>query len=346
MPSDLWRTFILAPSLSVLSVASAEAREKTDVVYFTNGDRILCEIKKLERGKLTVKSIGFGTIRIEWDKIAYLESTHTYDVVLRSGLRYLGALKPGSEGGKLEVLATAGTTELDCGLIVALDAVDESFWERFEGAVDLGYEFTQAGSATSWNLGAESRYRAERALTKASFDSLLKAQEGAERVERNHLRLAHIRFLHARWFGLLLGQGESSSNQALRFRALLGGGVGHELYRTDHTSFSVLGGASFSREEYDDSDGFLDNGELIGGVLFDTFWFDTPEVEITSSFLILPNLTQSGRYRIQANAKMRFELIKDFYWSLGVFESFDKKPPSELALRNDFGVTTSIGWSF
>jgi hypothetical protein len=65
----------------------AGAREKTDVVYFTNGDRILCEIKKLERGKLTVKTIRFGTIGIEWDNIAYIESAHSYEVVLRSGIR-------------------------------------------------------------------------------------------------------------------------------------------------------------------------------------------------------------------------------------------------------------------
>jgi hypothetical protein len=346
MPSDFWLRSILAASLSALSAASAEAREKTDVVYFTNGDRIRCEIKKLERGKLTVKTIGFGTIRIEWDNIAHIESAHTYEIVLRSGVRYLGTLKPGSEEGKLEVATAAGAVELDHDAVVGLDAVDESFWERLEGEVDVGYEFTQAGSATSWSLGAESRYRAEKAITRASLDSLLRTQEGAERVERNHVSLAHIRFLRAQWFGLLLGQGESSSNQALQFRALLGGGVGRTLYRTDHTSFAVLGGASFSREEYDDSDGFLSNGELIGGVLFDTFWFDLPEVEITSSFFFLPNLTQSGRYRIQATAKMRFELIKDWYWSFGVFESFDKKPPSELARSNDFGLTTSFGWSF
>ena len=40
------------------------------------------------------------------------------------------------------------------------------------------------------------------------------------------------------------------------------------------------------------------------------------------------------------------ELFKDLYWQLSLFESFDSDPPSALSSRNDFGITTSFGWSF
>ncbi len=75
----------------VLGIHPLYGRDKTDIVYFVNGDVIHCEIKKLQRGKLTVKSIGFGTIDIEWDKIAHIESEHPYQFELQSGIRYLGA---------------------------------------------------------------------------------------------------------------------------------------------------------------------------------------------------------------------------------------------------------------
>jgi hypothetical protein len=53
-----------------------------------------------------------------------------------------------------------------------------------------------------------------------------------------------------------------------------------------------------------------------------------------------------GRYRLQVNGQARIEILNDLYWSLSVYESFDSEPPSETSRRNDFGITTSIGWSF
>ena len=45
-----------------LVAAPGFARPKTDVVVLDNGDRITCEIKKLQRGKLTISTDASGTI--------------------------------------------------------------------------------------------------------------------------------------------------------------------------------------------------------------------------------------------------------------------------------------------
>ena len=107
----------------------------------------------------------------------------------------------------------------------------------------------------------------------------------------------------------------------------------------------MLGGAAFSNEKFTDTD-FLKNVEMAGGVVFDTFRFNSPEIQITANALVLPSVTQTGRVRIQADAKLRLELFKDLFWQLSFFESFDSDPPSALSSRNDFGITTSFGWSF
>ena len=47
--------------------AKAGTRQKTDVIYMKNGDRITCEIKKLEYGQLEVKApYGKGRFIINW----------------------------------------------------------------------------------------------------------------------------------------------------------------------------------------------------------------------------------------------------------------------------------------
>ena len=56
------------------------AAVKTDVVEMLNGNRITCEVRKLERGKLTVKTDGIGTISIEWDDVVHVASATNYEV--------------------------------------------------------------------------------------------------------------------------------------------------------------------------------------------------------------------------------------------------------------------------
>jgi hypothetical protein len=63
---------MLACWLAATGIASAQ---KTDVVELLNGDRVTCEIQKLSRGKLTVKTDGIGTISIEWDDVERVTST-------------------------------------------------------------------------------------------------------------------------------------------------------------------------------------------------------------------------------------------------------------------------------
>ncbi len=329
----------------VLGIHPLYGRDKTDIVYFVNGDVIHCEIKGLARGKLTVKSIGFGTINIEWDKIAHIESEHPYQLELQSGIRYLGAVAPGEESGKIEVQTLAGTSRLDQARIVSIEPVEESFFQRLDGSIDLGYDFTVASSATSWSLNAQTTYVGEHYDAKIAFDSLYKTQEGAEPVNRQNIDITYSRHFRGRWFSVGLGQIEKNDNQALEVRGLLGGGIGRRLVQTNRTRFSLIGGAAFSNEKYTDTD-FMKNVEIAGGVLFDTFRFNSPEIQVTSSALFLPNVLQAGRVRIQAQAKVRLELFKDLYWQLSLFESFDSDPPSELSQRNDFGITTSFGWSF
>jgi hypothetical protein len=69
--------------------------------------------------------------------------------------------------------------------------------------------------------------------------------------------------------------------------------------------------------------------------------------DVTVNFDVIPVLTQAGRVRLEANAEGRHEFFKDFFFKATVFDSYDSKPPTGGATRkNDFGVTTSVGWSF
>ncbi len=332
--------------LGLLLPGALFARPKTDVVVLENGDRVTCEIKKLQRGKLTVSTDASGTITLKWSRVVGLQSTFLFQIELQSGERHIGRFDLPPEVGKISVAEGQEQELVDVFRVVSMIPIEATFWSRIKGSIDAGYDFTQASTATTWSASADLSHRTPRLETVLSFDSSIKEQEGAETINRQNLRAQVNRYFENRWFAAFIGQGEKSANQGLDLRALLGGGLGRKLLQTNRSNIVAVAGAAFSREKYEDSEDYSSNAELVASIGLETFRFDSPELDLGASFVVLPNLSTKGRYRLQANGKAKIELLHNLYWSLNVYESYDSDPPSEISRRNDFGITTSVGWSF
>jgi hypothetical protein len=322
------------------------ARPKTDVVVLDNGNRIACEIKKLQRGKLTISTDASGTITVKWSHVVGLQSTFRYQIVLDNGDRHIGRFDLPPELGRIAVANGPDQEDVDVVRVVEMVPIEATIWSRMKGSVDAGYDFTQANSATTWSASATLSHRTPRRESEVSFSSNIKQQIGAEDINRQDLRVQSYRYFEKRWFAAVLGQAEKNESQSLDVRGLVGGGVGRKVVQTNRSNVTVLGGAAFSREKYQDRPDYDTNAELVAGIGLETFRFDSPELDLSAGFVVLPNLLTKGRYRLQANGKARIEIFRDLYWSLTVYETFDSDPPSETSRRNDFGITTSIGWSF
>ena len=329
----------------VLSASSVQAHPKTDVILLQNGDHITGEIKKLERGKLFVSTDSMGTVEIEWDKIETVNSQYRYTVALRSGLRLVGSLAPGEDNQVLDVVSIGDKVSVGYLRVVEIEPLEETFWERLKGSVDLGYSFAEANSATQWSLNADVNYRTTKYEATVNYSSLLQDQEDAAKITRNFINLGYRWFLGDRWYAVGLSSFLQSSAQGLELRGLFGGGIGRHVYQTTRSDLSLVGGLDVIREKYVDKD-FTTGSEAIVGLNYETYRYDTPKVEITGRFFAFPNLTTWGRIRLTAEGNVRVELIKDLFFNVNVYESFDSDPPVETFSRNDFSITTSLGWTF
>src|SRR5215207_6676428 len=138
----------IAVVLLLVFAAPAVAATKTDVVELRNGDRITCEIRKRERGKLTVKTDGLGTVAIEWDDVERLTSKATYDVELESGDRVFGSLARG-DAGTLVVSTSPDPARLQLADIVRIAPLGGTFWRRLDGSVAAGFSWHRSVSGLS-----------------------------------------------------------------------------------------------------------------------------------------------------------------------------------------------------
>jgi hypothetical protein len=336
-------TLALALACSIASASSAYAA-KTDIVELANGDRITCEIKKLDRGKLTVKTDGLGTIAIEWDDIQQITSATRFDVELANGQRTFGSLGRGAPRSVDVVVDPSRTERLALGDIVRIAPLGGTLWRRLDGSVSAGFSFTEANRQTQWSLDTSVSYRSRRWLSELTADSLLTTRDDADSQTRNSLSLQSERFLRPRWSALGFLQFQQNEELSLNLRSLVGVGAARALARSNRTLASVVAGAAFTREQYEGESG-QSVAEAVVGASWEWFTFDGRSTNLTTSAMTYYALNGDGRVRAELNASFKSDIVGDLYWSVNAFESYNSQPPTSQK-SSDFGVSATMGWSF
>jgi len=72
----------------------------------------------------------------------------------------------------------------------------------------------------------------------------------------------------------------------------------------------------------------------------------SPKVDISSYVRLWPSLSSSPRFRIDASANVKIEVLKNMFVSMSFFDNYDRKNPTTSLPINDYGVTLSVGYSF
>jgi hypothetical protein len=326
-----------------LAAAAPAAAQKTDIVELANGDRITCEIQKLDRGKLTVKTDDIGTISIEWDNVERLTSTATYDVELTSGQRVVGSMNRG-DPRTVNLLTSTGPERIALDTIVRFARLGVTFWRRLDGSLSAGFNFTQADVQTQWTFDASVTYRSEKWLTTVTADSLLTTHEDADRQTRNDLSLQTERSIRPRWAYLGIASFQQNEELSLNLRAVLGGGFVRTLTQSNRTIVQSRTGVAYTREQYA-GEGDQSVAEVVAGVGWDWFTFDGRSTNLDFDVMTFTALASDSRVRLELNASFKSDIVGDLYWSINTFESFNSDPPQDQK-KGDFGISASVGWTF
>ena len=324
--------------------AAAAAAPKTDVVHLKNGDRITCEIKKLERAELTLSTDPMETVTVHWAEVVDLVSRRQFEVELSSGVILYGSLATAPPGQATLVAAGGTTRQLALAEVIRITPMGSSFWARMDGNIDLGFSFTQAELETRWTLNSSATYRSPRYRLKGSLSSQLTLREDAERLSRNTLTLSANRIVAERWFTIGMGQLQQNDELSLLLRALGGAGFGREFSQTNSRQLSGFAGVAVNREHF--SGGSPDTStEAVIGANLDFFSPSNDDFTFSNAIVSYYNLGGRGRVRLELQSAIRKEFLSDFYWSVNGFESFDGAPPEDQK-GNDAGISIALGWSF
>ncbi len=330
--------------LVVFGAPAPAAAQKTDVVVLVNGDTLTCEIKLLDRGRLQVSTDHLGTVNIEWDKVVSVTADRVFRVETSGGLRLLGRLAT-SEARHLDVVQDTGTVSVDQAEVVYVYPIGRSFWSQLDGGMNTGLSYTQSSGIAQLNVGANVLYRRPSLQVSATASSYFTADENGENTSRHAADLGLARYFKQRSIWLL--QGGFMRNEELGYtaRTTMSAGLGQFLVHTNRAILTVGGGLSTSREVPLEGTSTQEL-ELLVSARHSFFTYDSPKTDLATMVNLYPSLTSWGRVRMEFDGRLSREVVKDFTVGFSIYDSYDSRPPTEGARRNDVGLSLTIGWTF
>lgn len=343
---------VLIPTALVLVMAAlpAMAMNEDDVVILKNGDRITGEIKGLADGVLKFKaSYMADAVSIDWFEVKSLTSKGKYIIGMVDGNQYSDSLelKPAApqDPENFAIGNEQNPTRVKQSEVISIAATEKGFWNNLDGNINFGLNFTSGSRQYSAQISADVAYRRRKHYFTGRFDSVLSGQRDAAGDARNELTMGYEYQLTPKWFAGGFVDLLQSETQSLKLRTTTAGIVGRRLLQTPKTRVQAFAGLAVGRERYEAT---LDrpkstNVDALAGLRFRTFRFKT--VDVSTGYLLYPSLSKPGRVRMQVRSDVYFELPKDITFGVHLYDNFDSKPPT-TATKNEFGLSTSIGWSF
>jgi hypothetical protein len=326
----------------------AHAAPKIDVLLLVNGDRLTGEIKSLTQGKLAFKTDATGTIEVEWRYVAGLQTKQYLEVELSSGARYLGQAPSGAAAGSIRIAAGEDDAGREVKLydVVRIATIERGdLLNRLDGYVTGGYDYTKASGVKNLNLtaGVSSRSTVRGWSVDGSWTTTsVKNQPDTARydVDGNNRRfLANRRFVQ----GFVSAEG--NDELGLDLRSTLGAAYGTYFRQTPKDEWYGAVGLAAIRENFA-SQGTDESIEAVLTTGYTFFRFEDPEANLDARLSLYPSLTRSGRVRSEGQVRARFELVTDLFFELSMYGSFDSDPDEEADTNSDYGITTSLGYSF
>lgn len=332
------------------------ARDRLDVLTFTNGDRITCEIIKLEKGYLYVRlQYVQGQIGLDWSKVVSVSSPQNFVVADKTGKRYAGTLlgsvdekeskeEPG--GMKVQVTGPSENQIIPGNEVVEIDQTDTSFWQNLHGDLNAGLNYSKQQNRTQYNFQSNTIFQRTKWSASETYQSSFSGGGGITDL-RNDLGLNFSRqLLSPRNFYSGLADFLQSDEQQLHLRMTLGGAIGHRFSNTNSKFISAFVGADWNRERYSAQATVGRTGEsaeALLGTQLNFFRFKT--INILVDARVYPSLTDLGRVRFDLNSSTKLRVAKRLDWTFGYYLNYDSSPPQNLP-RTDYGSTSGLAWRF
>jgi putative salt-induced outer membrane protein len=341
-----------------------------DQVVLKNGDRLTGSITKSDGKTLVIKTDYAGEVTVKFDAIQSLTSTGDLNVTMGGKT----AVGPVTTSGTDVVVATkaAGSVEAPISSVTLLRSPAEQTayekklhpgWdEGWAGGVNVGFAITGGNSETkNLNVGFNAVRTGAHDKLALYTNSVYSTTDKPSALTTANSTGGGARYDHdfaARTFAFGSADFFTNALQDLDLRYILGGGLGAHVIKNAATTLDVLAGLNYTHESFSGIPSpvpppptYSYNESLAALTLGETFMHKMGKARatvITQSFLLYPDLYNTGQFRGTLNLGTVTKINKWLGWQNSLVDTFDTNPPaaSPRIERNDVQFSTGLNVSF
>lgn len=330
--------------LAIAIICGTKAIAQTDTLAFANDEFVIGEIKKMERGVISIEtSYSDKDFAIDWTAVTAINSAQNYLITLDDGRRFISTINTTADNIvelKSEFAAPIRASLLQ---VVELRPVNDTFWDNLSTSIDMGYNLTRANNLRQFNTRIYIGYSTRKWEINGSYNTVFSHQDSIQDTRRTDANITGIIFLPHDWFLSASNSFLSNDEQLLNLRSTTKAGVGNYLIHSNYLYFAVLGGVAMNNEIFTDDTPDRSSGEGVLGVEYNMF--NTGDLSLVTSAIGYPSITARGRFRVDFKFDIKYDLPLDFYIKAGTTLNYDNQPVAG-ASDLDYVIQTGIGWEW
>jgi len=315
-----------------------------DSLYLANNEILIGELKSMNRNVAVMETdYSDADFKIVWDKIKRLATQSQFLITLKSGDRYFGSLK----GNSTKVMIYTDTTSVNAGSIeniVYLKELDQSFWERLNASLSLGYNYTKANNLSQFSIRSHLTYATRKWLSSVNYNQIFSEQNEANTTRRLDAKALFNYFFKKKWFAAAEINWLSNTEQNINLRTLSKLGIGRYMIQTNTMYWAFQTGVSFNNESFNVDNNLIYNNSAEAYLGTEANLYDIGDLNLLARAVVYPSITESKRFRTDLNFDVQYDLPLDFFIQLGISLNYDNQPAQDGS-ETDYVFQTTFGWS-
>jgi len=302
------------------------------------------EIKFMERGVLTIETdFSDSDFKIEWDKVQFIKSQERFFISISDDLPIYGRLESTSNSMVKIISEDGEAREYDINNIVMLLPVEETFGDRFNASIDLGFSLTKANDLRQYTSRSNIGYKAEKWTSEANFNALRSTQEEADTIRRAETGIIFRYLVYRNWYITASISLLSNTEQKLDMRNNWKLGIGKYFIHTNQSHWGGRIGINRNIERFTSETPDRNSWEIYLGSELDLF--DIGDLSMYTNILAFRSVTEAGRWRMDGSFDAKYDLPLDFYIKAGISFNYDNQPAIG-ASDWDYVIQTGFGWEW
>jgi len=351
--------------------AGGAAKPQPDVLIFTDGEKLIGQLKSAKGGSVTFKSDMAGEITVDWSKIQELRTSHPFAVIGKGvKLAKHADVSQVPQGNltmteqKIAVETPAGAPRTvpvsDAAMVVGQPDFErainhsEGFLEGWGGTVTAGLSVVEATQNARTFTGAISLVRAvpgeswlnpsTRTLVDFSAAYGKVSQPGLSDIKTAiyHGDVEEDKYFSPRLFGLGQAAFDHNYSQGLDLQDMFGGGIGWTAYKTAPAELDLKAAVSYIHQSFFTSSS---NQSLIGSTFAEIYTRKFAHgVLLNEQISATPAWNNTSAYFATGSIGLALPVRKRLSASFNLIDNFLNDPPAGFK-KNSFQITAGLTYA-